>query len=85
MRLGRQEFLPGGRKRVFQVQPDGSERVVWEGTLVEFLTWTPPECLRYPVESGDGEPEIEANPMPSSRGGRPGSGCGDHEGRLGVR
>jgi len=40
------QILRGDRKRVSQVQPDGSEIVIWEGSISEWLTWKEPESLR---------------------------------------
>jgi hypothetical protein len=50
------ETSPQGWKTVYQVHADGSRKLVWEGTISQWLEWTPPESLRDAVAQGGATP-----------------------------
>ncbi|MBI4537142.1 MAG: bifunctional DNA primase/polymerase [candidate division NC10 bacterium] len=49
------------RKRVYQVQADGSRKPVWEGGVQDWLNWTPPDSLREAVVQ-DAAPLVKTDP-----------------------
>lgn len=55
------EMSPEGWKRVYQVQADGSRKLVWEGDLREWLNWLPPEPLRDAAAQGE-VPLVKTDP-----------------------
>ena len=56
------EMSREGWKRVYQVQPDGSRKLVWEGDVRNWLNWTPPESLRDAVAQ-DEAPLVKTDPQ----------------------
>ena len=55
------EMSPEGWKSVYQVQSDGSRKLVWEGTASDWLNWTPPDSLREAVVE-DAAPLVKTDP-----------------------
>ena len=63
MRLHQQLDGRGG-KRVYRVCSDGRRVLVWQGTISDWLSWTPPECLRFEERVAEWpKPEVVCAPV----------------------
>jgi hypothetical protein len=63
MRLDHELDGEGG-KRVYRVCSDGRRVLVWQGTISEWASWTPPECLRFKARMAEWpRPATEDRPV----------------------